>query len=167
MVVRPVARALLIHDHKLLLMKVALPDRTFWCTIGGGMDPGETVEEAIKRETYEETGLTDQDVKWEKPVWHGEHLKKYDGIDTLNQTTFVLGYALNTAINPAALTDMEKSHVQEFRWWSVEDMETTHEFIVPPSMIEHIKPIMRGELPASLIEIDLSDRPEKKTSGTL
>jgi 8-oxo-dGTP pyrophosphatase MutT (NUDIX family) len=155
--VRHVARALLIHDSKLLLMHVCLPDRSFWCTVGGGMDPGETVEDAVKRETYEETGFTAQDVVWQKPVWYGEHIRTWNGVETINKTTFVLGHALKTTIHPAALTDWEKRHVKEFKWWSVQEMETTAEFIVSPNLIEHIKPIMRGEVPDTPLQINMND----------
>ena len=48
----------LIHDEsgeKVLLTQRA--DNGQWCLPGGGVDPGETVEEACIREIYEETGL--------------------------------------------------------------------------------------------------------------
>ncbi len=40
---------------KVLLTKRT--DNARWCLPGGGMDPGESVEEACVREAYEETGL--------------------------------------------------------------------------------------------------------------
>jgi len=42
--------------EKVLLTKRA--DNGFWCLPSGGVDPGESVEETIIREVYEETGLT-------------------------------------------------------------------------------------------------------------
>lgn len=42
--------------EKVLLTKRA--DNGLWCLPGGGVDPGESVEEAIIREIQEETGLT-------------------------------------------------------------------------------------------------------------
>lgn len=41
--------------EKVLLTKRA--DNSMWCMPSGGVDPGETVEETVIRETYEETGL--------------------------------------------------------------------------------------------------------------
>ena len=41
--------------EKILLTKRT--DNGRWCLPGGGMDPGESVEEACVREAYEETGL--------------------------------------------------------------------------------------------------------------
>jgi len=42
--------------EKVLLTKRA--DNDLWCLPGGGVDPGESVEETIFREVQEETGLT-------------------------------------------------------------------------------------------------------------
>jgi 8-oxo-dGTP pyrophosphatase MutT (NUDIX family) len=42
--------------EKVLLTKRA--DNDLWCLPGGGVDPGESVEETIIREVREETGLT-------------------------------------------------------------------------------------------------------------
>ena len=42
--------------EKVLLTKRA--DNGLWCLPSGGVDPGESVEETILREVYEETGLT-------------------------------------------------------------------------------------------------------------
>jgi len=163
MPVRNVSRVLLVHEDKVLLMKVELPDRSFWCTIGGGMEDNETVEEAVKREAYEEIGLTDQDVTWDRSVWYGEHILKRHGIDTLHKETFVLGYANSAKIDPASLTEEEKAVVKEFKWWPIHELETTAEFVVPPSMITHIKQIINCQIPHSPIHIDLSDAPSKKS----
>ncbi|MGD8403455.1 MAG: NUDIX domain-containing protein [Anaerolineales bacterium] len=42
--------------EKVLLTKRA--DNGLWCLPGGGVDPGESVEETVTREVREETGLT-------------------------------------------------------------------------------------------------------------
>jgi len=44
------------HREKVLLTKRA--DNGLWCLPGGGVEPGESVEETIIREVWEETGLT-------------------------------------------------------------------------------------------------------------
>lgn len=49
------ARALVIKNHKVLLVKhTYLPG---WCTIGGGVNPGESPLQAVQRKLMEEAGI--------------------------------------------------------------------------------------------------------------
>lgn len=51
------ARAILItKDNKLLLMKRTKPEGVYYVTIGGGIEDGETSEQALLRELKEESG---------------------------------------------------------------------------------------------------------------
>lgn len=49
------ARALLVSDNRLLLVG---HDPTYWYTPGGKLNSEETLPECLKREVYEETGLS-------------------------------------------------------------------------------------------------------------
>src|SRR5215468_1771700 len=52
---RVAVSALLFDEHRVLL--IHRRDIDWWSLPGGGMELGETVEEAVKREVREETGL--------------------------------------------------------------------------------------------------------------
>lgn len=56
---RPAARILLLdRAGRVLLFRFDPPDRPpFWCTPGGALDPGESHEQAARRELLEETGI--------------------------------------------------------------------------------------------------------------
>lgn len=56
---RPAARIVLTDGTgRVLLFRFDPPDRPpFWCTPGGAVDPGETYEQAARRELIEETGI--------------------------------------------------------------------------------------------------------------
>ena len=55
---RPAARALVLDpDDRVLLVRFDWPLRTLWALPGGGIDQGETPEQAIVRELAEEAGL--------------------------------------------------------------------------------------------------------------
>ena len=49
--------AIIIKDDRVLLIKRIKPDTTYWVFPGGGLEQGETPEEGLKREIYEELGL--------------------------------------------------------------------------------------------------------------
>jgi len=51
------ARAIIIDDHKVLTIKRTKPNQTYWAIPGGGVEAGETNEQALIREIKEEIGL--------------------------------------------------------------------------------------------------------------
>lgn len=55
--VRTAARAVVIHDGKLLATKMQDRRGIYYILPGGGQHPGETLEETVKRECLEEVGV--------------------------------------------------------------------------------------------------------------
>lgn len=54
---RPTARAIIIQGDKIALLERNRQGKHYFVFPGGGIDPGETPEEAAVREAFEETGL--------------------------------------------------------------------------------------------------------------
>lgn len=57
MSMRKAVRAIIIDDNKLVVMKRNKFGNEYYTLIGGGIDPGESAEQALVREIYEETTL--------------------------------------------------------------------------------------------------------------
>ena len=76
--IRSAARAIVLDpDDRILLVRFEFPDGKFWATPGGGIEPGETPEEAIRRELAEEAGLTS--VAIGPVVWTRLHIVPFVG----------------------------------------------------------------------------------------
>jgi len=60
--VRVRANGILIHQNSVLLVQLKTPilDYPYWMPPGGGVEFGETLQEAVKREVIEETGISVQ-----------------------------------------------------------------------------------------------------------
>lgn len=56
--IRPGAKALIVHNGKVLVIKEKIGDRIIHDFPGGGLEFGESPEEALVREVYEEIGIT-------------------------------------------------------------------------------------------------------------
>lgn len=65
-IVRERAGVVIIHEGKILLLHRRKYGRRYYLVPGGGVEDGETVEEAAIREAREETGL---DVTLARKVW--------------------------------------------------------------------------------------------------
>lgn len=70
---RAAVRALVLDgDDRVLLVRFDWPDKSVWALPGGGVDPGESLEQAVVRELAEESGLRDFELGphiWTRTHW--------------------------------------------------------------------------------------------------
>lgn len=131
-----------------------------WEVIGGGIDEGETLLEAVKRETYEEAGLTTQDLDIGPVIWQGQNEVVYNGVHRTAHHTYMLARMKRQIaaqdIIPQGLTEEEMGFMVGFKWWSAQELKTTTENIIPPMLRIELPKIISGDIPTSPLTLDMA-----------
>lgn len=157
---RPTVRVLLIApDKRILLFRFHDPRLSgatvFWATVGGGIDPGESVTEAALREIREETGLTG--VKLGPAVWQDDHVVAIDGEPMLFRETYIVAFTATTTLNVDGWTDLEREVIREMRWFAVQEIPACAEQVYPEILAEWLPDILAERYPAALHIIPRAD----------
>ena len=145
---RLAARVLLLHERAgLLLLRAeqAVEPRRFWIAPGGGLDPGETHEQAAVRELLEETGIH---VDLGPAVWMRRHHYTLEGRSFAQAERYYLARTDELSVRP----HKQDSYVTAHRWWTPEELARTTEVLVPRRLGELLPGLLRGELPAEPVD---------------
>lgn len=121
--IRAAVRALVLdEDDHLLLVRFEFPTATVWTLPGGGLDPGETDTDGLRRELREELGLVD--VAIGPHVWTREHVipmrTGHDGQRDHIHLVRVARFDPRPGIGWDAL---RAELVHEIRWWTIDEIE--------------------------------------------
>ncbi|MEZ4523757.1 MAG: NUDIX domain-containing protein [Thermomicrobiales bacterium] len=154
--VRPSSRLLILDpDDRLLLFKtVGMPMNPdtmieeYWHVPGGGLEPGETFEEAASRELWEETGISDADIG--PCVWIREQILHFPmmGIgEALSHERFFP--ARVARIEPVFdnLANYESAGIDSYHWWTLDELRATTDVVFPENLPSLLDPVIRGQLP--------------------
>jgi TDG/mug DNA glycosylase family protein len=135
---RVAVRALVIDDDdRVLLVQYRRPvsDETWWGTPGGGVDPGETDEQALARELREEIGLHEFELG---PVLF-EHVGAFPWARQLFRQMNKTYLVRVRDHEPRETIDLSTEGVVDVRWWSRSELEATDAQFAPPDLLERVR----------------------------
>jgi TDG/mug DNA glycosylase family protein len=148
---RIAVRALVLDDEgRTLLVQFRDDDgQVWWATPGGGIDDGEDVESALRRELAEELGLDDFQLGPE--IWTREHTFGWRG-SILRQRERIWLVEVPQH-EPAPRVDLAAELVADVRWWTPAELAATTEQLVPRRMPELIRELRASGPPSEPIDV--------------
>ena len=136
---RPAARVILLNDqNEVLLFRFSFPDgalagQSFWATVGGAVEQGETFAQAAVRELREETGISVADIG--TALHHSEFpLTLVDGSLVMAEEVFFGLRSAKADLSQKEWSDFERKYMVDQRWWSVEQIKATGEKVYPENL---------------------------------
>jgi 8-oxo-dGTP pyrophosphatase MutT (NUDIX family) len=156
-VVREAARALVLDPaDRVLLVRFVNPDTgaEFWTTPGGGIDPDESLEDAIRRELHEETGL--ENAALGPVIWTRREVFPWAG-QTLDQRERVVLVRCD-AFEPRpglGATRLAAEDVHEVRWWTLAELERSDAVFYPTQLAAFLRQLLETGPPPSPIDVGI------------
>lgn len=140
----------LLADGRVLLQQGFDPGRpedgAWWLTPGGGLNDGESIEDAAVREVHEETGLrlTPEQLG---PViatrvcffpFEGRRYRQSESFFSVRVDLFTPQHHGWDEVEQRALLD--------HRWWSLDELRSTNEAVYPKELADLVEAILEGDL---------------------
>ncbi|QCB95289.1 NUDIX domain-containing protein [Cellulomonas shaoxiangyii] len=149
MLFRRAARVILLDEHdRVLLVRghdADQPERSWWFTVGGGLDDGEDVRAAAVREVREETGIALAVDALVGPVFtrsaifdfFAQHCRQDEEIFLARVSSADVG-----ALSRAGWTDVEQDVIDELRWWDLDALAAVDLEVFPEDLAELVRSVL-------------------------
>lgn len=137
---RQAARLIVVDAaRRTLLFRFDVPGRApFWCTPGGEVDPGETFEDAARRELLEEAGIAIDDPGPQIARMTPEFVT-VEGEPVQADERFFLVRVADAKVDTGGHTALEQRVMTQHRWFALEELENWPESIFPVELAAMIR----------------------------
>ncbi len=138
---RTAARVLILDAAgRVLLFRGGDParpqDGEWWFTPGGGVEPGESLPAAARREIHEETGHRLGELG--PVVLQRQARFSFEGQEYAQTEHYFRVRVERTEVDYSGWTEVERRAVRTHRWWTAEELRTTVETVYPPNLIDFV-----------------------------
>ena len=154
----PGVRAIVLTTREeVLLVRFEFPAGTRWALPGGGIEPGETPEDALNRELVEELGL--RDIAIGPHVWNRLHIIPFLKGDWDGQREQFYVVEIDAAFDPQPMLTWEElnaEHVFEVRWWRIEEIAAATDLVfVPSSLASRLRELVDHGAPNPPVDVEI------------
>lgn len=136
---RRAARLIVLDpEGRALMFRYDVPGRPpFWVTAGGECDPGESFEDAARRELFEETGIiADPGPQIARMT---PEFVTVEGEPVQADERFFLLRAGEARVDTAGHTELERKLMTRHRWFTLDELENWHEALFPVELATMIR----------------------------
>ncbi len=147
---RPASRVIVLGpENEVLLLDASWCETNkkieLWICPGGGVEKGESWEQAAIREIYEETGLT---IDLGPAIFYRRHVYQENDRNFDLFELFFVARASTREVQPV----QQDSYISGFRWWTIDEIANSHAEFAPRRLAEYIAPIACGIYPVELFD---------------
>jgi 8-oxo-dGTP pyrophosphatase MutT (NUDIX family) len=154
---RDAVRALVLDpDGRVLLVRFVNPEtrEEFWTTPGGGIVAGESLEEAIRRELREETGLENASIG--PVIWTRREVFPWASRTLDQRERVVLVQAPSFDPRPQLGVELLAAEdVHEVRWWTLDQLEASSAVFYPTRLAHFLRRLLQAGPPDEPIDVGI------------